>query len=354
MLTRPGLLLEQVACNHGDLSILQGLSFALNEGEIGCLLGPSGCGKTTALRAIAGFQAIGAGRIQLGEQTLNNPHTFVPPEKRKIGMVFQDYALFPHLSVCENIVFGVHHLDKTARAQLCEELLRLIKLEGFGHRYPHELSGGQQQRVALARALAPSPSLLLLDEPLSSLDTELRRSLASEIRDILKTRNISALMVTHDQEEAFAFADFVGVLHAGQLAQWDKPFNLYHTPKNRFVANFIGQGVFLPGFMQSGNSIETELGVLSPTRQYDWPTNTAVEVLIRPDDIIEEESSRYRATVEHKIFAGTSTLYTLRLPTGSQIEAALTSHLDFELGTEIGIRIEADHIIAFPHKQSKK
>jgi iron(III) transport system ATP-binding protein len=327
--------------------VVDDLSFLLEPGEIGCLLGSSGCGKTTVLRSIAGFHPLEAGSITLNGKILSSRSIHLAPETRHIGMVFQDYALFPHLSVCQNITFGLHKMSARAREVVCEELLDLVQLKGFGNRYPHELSGGQQQRVALARALAPSPSLLLLDEPLSSLDTELRRGLALEVREILKKRGISAIMVTHDQDEAFAFADKIGVLHKGKLEQWDVPFSLYHEPKTRYVAGFIGQGVFIPGFVRDASTIETELGLLQSPKQYPWLPNTAVEVLLRPDDITESQNSPYQATVIRKLFAGTSTLYTLLLPTGSHIEAALPSHNDFAIGHQINIKVDADHLIAF-------
>lgn len=348
------LVIEELSCRY-EVSpkvapVVDCLNFSLQPGEIGCLLGSSGCGKTTVLRSIAGFQTIDGGTITLNGKVFSGPNVHLAPEKRNVGMVFQDYALFPHLSVCENITFGLRKHSRSAKNLICDDLLTLVKLDGLGHRYPHELSGGQQQRVALARALAPSPDLLLLDEPLSSLDTELRRSLALEVRAILKSRGISAIMVTHDQEEAFAFADKIGVVHRGRLEQWDVPFNLYHEPKTRYVANFIGQGVFIPGFVRDANAIETELGILQSHKHYPWQSNSAVEVLLRPDDITEDGESPYRAHIVHKVFAGTSTLYTLSLPTGSQVEAAFQSHLNFDLGTEIGIKVEADHVIAFPRE----
>lgn len=345
------LQVQNILCRYDPNTevppVVSDLSFVLEPGEIGCLLGSSGCGKTTVLRSIAGFHPLGAGVISLNGKIVSSQSVHLAPEKRNIGMVFQDYALFPHLSVCQNITFGLHKMSGRAREAVCSELLDLVELNGLGHRYPHELSGGQQQRVALARALAPSPSLLLLDEPLSSLDTELRRGLALEVREILKKRGISAIMVTHDQEEAFAFADKIGVVHKGQLEQWDIPFSLYHEPKTRYVAGFIGQGVFLPGFVRDANTIETELGLLQSPKQYPWLPNTSVEVLLRPDDIIESQNSPYSATVVRKVFAGTSTLYTLLLPTGSHIEAALPSHHNFDIGHRINIKVDADHLIAF-------
>jgi iron(III) transport system ATP-binding protein len=346
------LRIDEIACHYEQTEVVKGLSLNLYPNEIGCLLGSSGCGKTTVLRSIAGFHSVTAGQIDLAGTCLSRAGFSLAPEKRHIGMVFQDYALFPHLNVRDNIVFGLHRLSTARRREITAEMLALVKLEGLEERFPHELSGGQQQRVALARALAPEPKVLLLDEPFSSLDTDLRRSLALEVRQILKTRNIAAIMVTHDQEEAFAFADKIGVLHQGQLEQWDVPYNLYHEPATRYVADFVGQGVFLTGFLQDRNAISTELGTLRGNRCYPWVEKTAVEVLLRPDDIVTDPDSEYRVEVIHKVFAGTSTLYTLRLPTGSEIEAALPSHRDYEIGDIIGIRVAADHLIAFPRSAS--
>ena len=346
------LRLHQISCRHDKTEVIDNLSLNLYPNEIGCLLGSSGCGKTTLLRSVAGFHAVTAGTIELSGTCLSRPGYLLAPEKRQIGMVFQDYALFPHLNVCDNVMFGLHRLSAARRLEICREMLQLVKLDGLEERFPHELSGGQQQRVALARALAPEPKVLLLDEPFSSLDTDLRRSLALEVRDILKARNIAALLVTHNQEEAFAFADKIGVLHQGCLEQWDIPFNLYHEPATHYVADFVGQGVFLAGFLEGQNAIQTELGLLKGNRCYPWVDKTAVEVLLRPDDIVVDPASEYRVRVIHKVFAGTSTLYTLKLTTGSEVEAALPSHSDYDIGDTIGIRVEADHLIAFPRRAS--
>lgn len=333
--------------------VVDELNFALQDGEIGCLLGASGCGKTTTLRAIAGFQQIRSGSIVLNGRQLSSTKVHLPPEKRRVGMVFQDYALFPHLTVCDNVTFGLQHKKNREKTAICQEMLKLVKLEGFDHRYPHELSGGQQQRVALARALAPSPDLLLLDEPLSSLDTELRRSLALEVREILKTRGTGAIMVTHDQAEAFAFADQIGVVSNGRIEQWDVPFKLYHEPQTRFVAHFVGHGVFLPGYVRESNVIETELGVLQSHKHYSWLNNAEVEVLLRPDDIVLDPDSPYQAQVVGKVFAGTNTLYTLNLKSGNKIEAAFPSHYDFNINDSVGIKVQADHVIAFSRGSPK-
>ena len=223
------------------------VSLQLKAGQIGVLIGPSGCGKTSLLRAIAGLEPVCAGSVQLSDRVVSQPGLTAPPEKRRMGMVFQDYALFPHLSVAGNIAFGLHGQTASSQTQRIAEVLQLVGLEAEKDRFPHELSGGQQQRVALARALAPKPDLLLLDEPFSNLDVDLRERLALEIRSILKAANATALFVTHDQMEAFAIGDVIGVIQEGHLHQWDDAYHLYHRPASRFVAEFIGHGVFIPG-----------------------------------------------------------------------------------------------------------
>lgn len=341
------LQLDNISCRYDDHTVVENFSLNITKGDICCLLGPSGCGKTTVLRAIAGFQPLAQGSISLADEIISTRKDMLPPEQRKIGMVFQDYALFPHLSVCDNITFGLQQYSAQDKERICREMLALVKLEDMGERFPHELSGGQQQRIALARALAPQPQLLLMDEPFSSLDVDLRRSLAIEVREILKSLNITAIMVTHDQEEAFAFADKIGVVYQGNIQQWAAPFDLYHEPSTRFVADFVGQGVFLPGHAVDNNTVATELGLISGNRCYDWLPDAPVEVLLRPDDVIYSEQSIKKGEVVSKVFAGTSTLYTLKLPTGSLVASAFPSHHDYQIGDQVGIDIEADHLIAF-------
>ena len=235
------LRVTQISCRYDDKVIIPELSFSVQQGRIACLLGPSGCGKTTALRALAGFEPIYSGTIELAGNIISRPGETLVPEKRKVGMVFQDYALFPHLTVHDNIAFGIQDKDKTERNLIIADLLSMIKLEDHAAYYNHQLSGGQQQRVALARALAPNPTILLLDEPFSNLDTELRRSLSLEVRDILKQNSITAILVTHDQTEAFTVADEIGVLQNGILQQWGEPESLRRQPVNDFVAGFMGK-----------------------------------------------------------------------------------------------------------------
>ncbi|MBD7976297.1 MULTISPECIES: ABC transporter ATP-binding protein [Pseudomonas] len=344
------LNLHDLACGYKDQKIVQGLNLHLNNGDIGCLLGPSGCGKTTTLRAIAGFESVFDGEIRLAGEVISRAGFTLAPEKRRIGMVFQDYALFPHLSVADNVAFGIRKHPECAR--ITAEMLDLVKLGHLGKRYPHELSGGQQQRVALARALAPQPRLLLLDEPFSNLDIELRRKLSHEVREILKARGTSGILVTHDQEEAFAVSDQVGVFRDGRLEQWDTPYNLYHEPVTPFVASFIGQGYFIRGQLLSPETVHTELGVIHGNRAYNLPVGSAVDVLLRPDDIICDPDSSQKALIIDKTFLGASTLYLLQLSTGTQLESIFPSHADHWIGENVGIRVAADHLVIFPAQGS--
>ncbi len=353
------LRLEHVRHTYGKQVVINDLSLTLRQGDIGCLLGPSGCGKTTVLRCIAGFEAISAGEILLNETRVSSADSFVSPEQRHMGMVFQDYALFPHLTVAENIGFGLHRMLKAEREQRMAELLKIVSLVDVSDKYPHELSGGQQQRVALARALAPRPDLLLLDEPFSNLDVSLRERLSLEVRDILKSQGMTAILVTHDQDEAFAIADEIGVMYEGEIQQWDTAYNLYHRPANRFVANFIGQGIFVPGRVIDWQQVEIELGVLKgeilhqPVSDCDvYKKGSIVDVLLRPDDIVHDDTSSLQASVVHKAFRGADILYTLRLADGDIVLSLVPSHHNHAIGEKIGIRLEADHVVVFNRFES--
>jgi iron(III) transport system ATP-binding protein len=340
---------------RGGVAVLQNLSLTLERGEIGCLVGSSGCGKTTLLRAIAGFLPVAAGTIEIDGLVVSGPHFTAPPERRSVGLVFQDYALFPHLTVENNVGFGLRALAPDARSQRVREMLDLVGLAHQAKHYPHELSGGQQQRVALARALAPRPSLLLMDEPFSSLDVELRQRLGHEVRQILKASQTTAILVTHDQQEAFAMADRVGVMHLGQLEQWDRPYELYHRPATRYVADFIGQGVFLPARVLTPRNVAIELGELRgdvplPCQQGcdTCGKGCHVEVLLRPDDVIHDDASPLKAEVLRMVFRGGDFIYTLRLDSGREVLALVPSHHDHAIGEKIGIRLDADHVVTFP------
>ncbi|RQO82976.1 ABC transporter ATP-binding protein [Acidovorax sp. FJL06] len=337
---------------------VQGVTLSLKAGDIGVLIGPSGCGKTTLLRAVAGLEPVTGGEIRLTKHLVSSAHLSVPPEERRIGMVFQDYALFPHLSVGRNVAFGIHQLPRAEQAARVAEVLQLVGLEGSEHRYPHELSGGQQQRVALARALAPRPQLMLLDEPFSNLDVDLRERLAHEVRGILKAAGATALFVTHDQFEAFAIGDVIGVMHEGHLHQWDDAYTLYHRPATRFVADFIGHGVFAPATLeQRGDNVvaQTPLGALTDLDECPLPSSYPggdCDVLLRADDIVHDDAAPVQAQIVRKSFRGSEFLYTLRLASGHTLLAHVPSHHDHALGEWIGIRAQVDHVVTFPRESA--
>ena len=329
------------------------VSLGLRAGEIGVLIGPSGCGKTTLLRAVAGLERASSGSITLEGETVSDGHHHMPAEQRRIGMVFQDYALFPHLDIARNVAFGIAGLARTERETRVTEVLKLVGLDGMQARYPHELSGGQQQRVALARALAPRPRLLLLDEPFSNLDVDLRERLAHEVRAILKAAGATALFVTHDQLEAFAIGDVIGVMHEGHLHQWDDAYALYHRPATRFVAEFIGHGVFAPAQIRLDGgeiSVNTPLGALQDVEECPLPSAYEAglcDVLLRADDIVHDDQAPTKAQIVRKAFRGSEFLYTLRLSSGEVLMTHVPSHHNHAVGEWIGIRAEVDHVVTF-------
>jgi iron(III) transport system ATP-binding protein len=332
---------------------VDGVSLGLRAGDIGVLIGPSGCGKTTLLRAVAGLERASGGSIVLDGETVSDGHHHIPAEQRRIGMVFQDYALFPHLDVGRNVAFGIDRLLRAEREARVAEVLKLVGLDGLQARYPHELSGGQQQRVALARALAPRPRLLLLDEPFSNLDVDLRERLAHEVRAILKAAGATALFVTHDQLEAFAIGDFIGVMHEGHLHQWDAAYALYHRPATRFVAEFIGHGVFAPAQIRLDDnevSVQTPLGALQDMDECPLPSayeGGLCDVLFRADDIVHDDHAPVKAQIIRKAFRGSEFLYTLRLASGEVLMTHVPSHHNHAVGEWIGIRAEVEHVVTF-------
>ena len=341
-----------------DTPAVQGVNLGLRQGDIGVLIGPSGCGKTTLLRAVAGLEPVSGGKILLSGRVVSAPGQTEAAERRRIGMVFQDYALFPHLDVARNVGFGLNHLPQAERQQRVREVLELVCLASAEKNYPHELSGGQQQRVALARALAPRPDLLLLDEPFSNLDVDLRERLAHEVRNILKAANATALLVTHDQLEAFAIGDVIGVMHQGQLQQWDDAYSLYHRPATRFVAEFIGHGVFTPATLREAHGqvvVHTPVGDLSDVAECPLPNafdGGQCDVLLRADDIVHDDHAPVKAEIIRKSFRGSEFLYTLRLASGELLMAHVPSHHDHKLGEWIGIRAEVDHVVTFKRSAS--
>ncbi len=344
------LELREVSKFFPGVAAIDRLSLTLGAGRIGCLLGPSGSGKSTVLRAIAGFEKPDSGEILAGGELLSGRGSWVPPERRRIGMVFQDFALFPHLDALANVTLGLRDADRAGRRRRALEMLDLVDLVGESARFPHELSGGQQQRVALARALALRPRLVLLDEPFSNLDAEVRTELAQQVRAALVAEGATALLVTHDQREAFAIADEIGVLRAGRLEQWDAPWRLYHSPATRFVADFVGEGTFIQGTVLGPGRVSTELGVIEGQLTFDQPPGTRVDLLLRPDDVIHDDASEMQAEVVERAFRGAQFRYKLRLPSGATALSFVPSHHDHAIGERIGIRLDAQHLVGFPRE----
>lgn len=316
------------------LRVVDEVSFQLAPGEILGLLGPSGCGKTTLLRMIAGFEQPTTGTITLGGDMVASASRLLPPEKRNTGMVFQDYALFPHLNIAKNIAFGLNkrRLNKKQIKQRIDEVLTLIGLEGLEKRYPHQLSGGQQQRVALARALAPQPALILLDEPLSNLDVQVRVRLRHEIRQILKATGITAIFVTHDQEEALAICDRIGVMSQGKIEQLGTPEAIYTRPASRFVAEFVTQANFIPAQRQ-GQLLITEIGAWELTSSQE--TVSQGDLMVRQEDISLKADDTAKVVISDRQFLGREYRYCLQTPSGGQIHARTTLHTQLEVGTKV-------------------
>lgn len=341
--SHPLLRVERVSHAFGSQRVLDAVDLSLETGEIAALLGPSGCGKTTLLRLIAGFEPLQQGAIHLSGHLVSHPTHRIPPERRGIGMVFQDFALFPHLTVAGNIAFGLGAMPRQDRQARVEALLALVGLPDLARRYPHELSGGQQQRVALARALAPRPPLVLLDEPFSSLDVGLREQLAAEVRDVLRHESAGAILVTHDQHEAFAFADRVGVMDAGRLAQWDTPHALFHRPATRFVAGFVGEGTFVRG-VAGPDGVRTALGtaLCEPLR-----VEGTLDVLVRPDDLVIDPSAPCRGRLTTRRFRGAVQLCTVELRGGEQVLVNVPADHTARVGQEIGLKLAADRLSVF-------
>ena len=337
--------IDELTRVYGDSRALDGLTLHIRPGELVALLGPSGCGKTTALRIVAGLDEATSGTVSVAGVDLHR----TPANRRDMGMVFQAYSLFPHLSVLDNVAFGLkmRGRGKRERRDRAAQMLELVGLAAYADRYATELSGGQQQRVALARALAPKPLLLLMDEPFSNLDQELREHMGQEVSDMLKENDITCVMVTHDQNDAFALGDHVGVMADGAIVQWDTPYNLYHQPRTHFVADFIGNGIFLPGTVSGSARVATALGELESDEALDRPVESPIEVLLRPDDVVHDPEGPIRATVRRRAFKGAEIMYTLRTTQGITLLALFPSHANYEIGDEVSVRLAVDHLVVF-------
>lgn len=326
---------------HGtQQSAVNDISFELSSGEILALVGPSGCGKTTILRIIAGLERPDSGLVCLNDQVVASESVFIPPEKRGVGMVFQDHALFPHLTVSENIAFGLRGLPAAQVRQTVGEMLHLVGLLPLSKRYPHALSGGERQRVALARALAPRPVLVLMDEPFSSLDADLRMEMREHVRQILKSMQATVIFVTHDQDEALYMGDRLAVLQNGHLEQIGTPEEIFHESNTRFVAEFMGDSDFLKGKV-TRSGIQTEIGLLNQI--VDLPVSTPVEIAIRADDIDFQVDGSGNSVIVERFFRGAFNLYRLRLDSGQTVHAFTDHTKIYQVGARVRAYISAEH-----------
>lgn len=343
MTNPPIIRLNHVVKQYDDVTAINDVSLTVNQGELLVLLGNSGCGKTTLLRLVAGLERPNDGEVLLDGELVADQNTFLPPEQRHIGMVFQDYALFPHMSIGQNVEFALKGVRGSARKQRVEDMLDLVGLAGLGKRFPHQLSGGQQQRVALARALAPEPSVVLLDEPFSNLDAALRKFMRDEVRRILRAAGATAIFVTHDQEEAMSIADRVAVLQAGRLLQVGTPRELYRRPRVREVATFLGEANMVHGTAH-GSTVDTPLGALPLGR----PTEGDVEVMIRPEAItLTVNDITGAATVANVRYFGHYQLVRLDIGDDIAVDARVWAQEPIEVGQSVSIAVQGE-VVAFP------
>ena len=324
---------------YGDVVAVDGVELAVQPGESLSIVGPSGSGKTTTLRLIAGFEAVDAGDISLRGTVVSDRKTHVPPERRSVGIVFQEHALFPHKTVGENVAFGLHKLGSGERAARLREALELVRLTHLERRYPHELSGGEQQRVALARALAPNPAVLLLDEPFSNLDADLRARIRGEVKSILANAGVTVVFVTHDQEDALFMGDRIAIINEGRIEQSGTPEQVFHEPETRFTAGFMGVADFLPAEYVNG-SVQTELGNFPMGGEGSGPC----EVMTRPDDIELTRSAEGTATVLSRTFQGISDLYVIELPSGAVVRVQRPHHERYEPGEPVRVTVAAHYV----------
>ncbi|MCS6814145.1 MAG: ABC transporter ATP-binding protein, partial [Cyanobacteria bacterium] len=330
------------------------VTLTLREGELLSLLGASGCGKTTLLRLIAGFEQPDAGTIWLGGELVASAQRLVPPEARNVGIVFQDYALFPHLTVAENIAFGLRSTPGRGKLsfkpaqirQIVEETIALINLQGMESRYPHQLSGGQQQRVALARALAPRPRLILLDEPFSNLDAQVRQQLRQDVRQILRQTNTTAILVTHDQEEALAVADRVGILHQGRLEQIGTPEDIYQRPASQFVAEFVTKANVLPAQRQDDCWV-TELGQFVGQVIGSSAARDGNAIVYQDDLVLDPVDGDHHAVICDRQFMGREYQYTLRTHLGTVITARTPTTQVIPVQATVKVSVRSPRVVIF-------
>lgn len=338
LLQPPAIRCFGLTKRFGDVVAVDRVDLTVEHGRKLVLLGPSGCGKTTLLRLIAGFEMPSAGTLAVGGQVVAWPQYALPPEKRRVGMVFQDYALFPHRDVRGNVIFGINR--ESGREERVREVLRMVGLEDKERRMPHELSGGEQQRVALARALAPRPAVVLLDEPFSNLDTRLRSRVRAEVKEILTAAKATCIFVTHDQEEALFLGDTIAVMAEGRIRQVDTPEGIFHRPATPFVARFMGIADFLPAKVD-GDALVTELGLVPRPREA--APDATVEVMVRPDDLSIHPDAGSEAQIMGRVFLGGHYTYRVRLPSGLEVHSLMEHSLTFGVGDRVAVRLDSGH-----------
>ena len=349
-MSAPVIRCSQLTKSFGTVLAVDSVDLEIWPGEVIAVLGTSGCGKTTLLRLIAGLEIPTAGSVEIQDEEVSGPGYVRPPEERGIGMVVQEYALFPHMTAASNVAFGLRGLDRDGRDARVEEVLGLVHLDNLGGRYPYELSGGQQQRVALARTLAPSPVTVLLDEPFSNLDSSMRQALRQEVDAILRSQRTAAVLVTHDREEAFAIADRVGVMIDGKLLQVDTPERLYHFPASQEVAALTGPCDFVPGRVVGDSGVETEIGTLVcryASRRI--AEGEAVTVLVRPDDLELIPDADGQGIVEAREFRGDQVILTVKLSSGATVRSRRRSFSTLPAGTRVRVSpVKTIPFVAYP------
>ncbi len=362
----PFISVENLSFAYKGLTVIEAMSLQVMPKEITCILGASGCGKTSFLKVLAGFIHPSSGVIKVRKKIISSPYHLLAPQKRGMGMSFQDHALFPHLSVYENIVLGMKSKPPKEYKQRLEHIVHELKLTSLLQKYPNSISGGEQQRCSLARALLPAPSILLLDEPLASQDVELKEKLILKLRSLIKENGITALLVTHDQQEAFYMADRMGFLHNKRIIQFSTPYEMYHRPNSLWTAQFIGKGSFLAGEITQG-MLQTELGTIKNFRYvplnkpdtssmllshsnvgYPKPQEKKqIKVFFRPSETQIDSRSAIRGKITAVFFQGDSFLYEIILPSGAKVLSQMSSHYKYALGEAVGLRIRLQNLTAF-------